>query len=183
MDYCSQLYFTGEASDLSKIENLQRTFTKKIYKMDNLNYWERIKLLKLNSQERRMERYRIIYTWKTIEGLVPNCGIKVHTNERRGRFCEIPPINGRATQRLKTLREKSFNIHGPKLFNALPCSIRNTSKCSIEEFKMKLDQWLVNIPDQPRTPTLVPEALDQFTAKASNTIIDQARRFKQNAGG
>ena len=151
--------------------------------MDNLNYWERLKFLKLNSQERRMERYRIIYTWKIIEGLVPNCGEKVHTNERRGRLSEIPPINGRATQRLKTLREKSFNIHGPKLFNALPCSIRNTSKCSIEEFKMKLDQWLVNIPDQPRTPTLVPEALDQFTAKASNTIIDQARRFKQNAGG
>ena len=151
--------------------------------MDNLNYWERLKLLKLNSQECRMERYRIIYTWKTIEGLVPNCGIKVHTNERRGWLCEIPPINGRETQRLKTLREKSFNINGPKLFNALPSSIRNTSKCSFEDFKMKLDQWLVNIPDQPRTPTLVPEALDQFTAMASNSIIDQARSFKQNAGG
>ena len=151
--------------------------------MDNLNYWERLKLLKLNSQERRMERYRIIYTWKTIEGLVPNCGIKVHTNERRGRFCEIPPINGRATQRLKTIREKSFNINGPKLFNALPSSIRNTSKCSIEEFKLKLDQWLSNIPDQPKTLTLFPEALDQFTAMASNSIVDQTRRIKLNAGG
>ena len=112
VDYCSQLYFTGESSNLSKIENLQRTFTRKIYKMDNLSYWERLKTLKLYSQERRMERYRILYTWKMLEGLVPNCGIQARNSERLGRFCEIPPINGKSSQKMKSLKEKSFNTNG-----------------------------------------------------------------------
>jgi len=28
------------------------------------------------SQERRMERYGIIYTWKILEGVAPNVGIQ-----------------------------------------------------------------------------------------------------------
>jgi len=31
------------------------------------------------SQEKRMERYRIIYTWKILEGIAPNVGIQSYT--------------------------------------------------------------------------------------------------------
>ena len=31
----------------------------------------------MNSQERRMERYRIIYVWKILEGFAPNCGVEL----------------------------------------------------------------------------------------------------------
>jgi hypothetical protein len=37
-----------------------------------LDYWEHLKSLRMCSQERRRERYRIIYTWKILEGQVPN---------------------------------------------------------------------------------------------------------------
>ena len=95
IDYCSQLYFPNQSSDLQKIENLLRTFTKKIPEVAHLDYWSRLKQLKMLSQQRRSERYRIIYTWKVLEGMVPNCGIQVHFSECRGRECVIPAPKGR----------------------------------------------------------------------------------------
>ena len=81
VDYCSQLYMPSKLSELQQIEDLQRWFTRKIPEVRNLNYWQRLQFLKMYSQQRRMERYRIIYTWKILEGLVPNCGLKCTTNE------------------------------------------------------------------------------------------------------
>ena len=69
------------------------------------------------------------------------------------------------------------------LFYILTMQIRDMTKCSVEDFKTKLDQFLSRIPDQPRTPTLVPEASNQITAKASNCLIDQIRRVTIDAEG
>ena len=93
VDYCSQLYFPAKSSDMEKIENLQRNFAKKIPEVRHLDYWARLKHLKLLSQERRMERYRIIYVWKILEGLTPNCGIETTHSNRRGREVKIPRSN------------------------------------------------------------------------------------------
>ena len=71
IDYCSQLWMPFKSGEMEKIKNLQKKFTKKIPEVKNLNYWERLKALKMLSQERRMERYRIIYTWKILEGKSP----------------------------------------------------------------------------------------------------------------
>ena len=101
------------------------------------------------SQERRMERYKIIYIWKVLEGRVPSCGITFVNNERKGRLCIIPALK-KCNQSIQTLRENSFQIAGPKLFNCLPAQIRNITKCTIDEFKMKLDQYLAGIPDEPK---------------------------------
>ena len=81
IDYCSQLYFPGESADLRRLENLFRTFSKKIPEVSHLDYWNRLKQLKMLSQQRRSERYKIIYTWKVLEGLVPSCGIQEVTEE------------------------------------------------------------------------------------------------------
>ena len=81
IDYCSQLYFPYKSSEMEKIENLQKIYTKKFPDIKHLNYWERLQSQKLISQERGMERYRCIYIWKIIEGLSPNCGIEVTTSE------------------------------------------------------------------------------------------------------
>ena len=72
VDYCSQLYFPTQSPELQSLENLLKTYTKKIPEASHLNYWSRLKHLKMYSQQRRAERYKIIYTWKIIEGLVPN---------------------------------------------------------------------------------------------------------------
>ena len=86
IDYCSQL-FPLSRSNMIQIENLQRNYLRKIIGTRNSNYWERLKMAQMQSQERRLERYRIIYVWKIIEGLVPNCGIAGVD------FLAFPPIN------------------------------------------------------------------------------------------
>ena len=40
LDYCSQLWSPSSASDIGKIEDVQRDFTKQISGMEGLNYWE-----------------------------------------------------------------------------------------------------------------------------------------------
>jgi hypothetical protein len=85
LDYCSQLYFPCKSSDMGKLEDLQRIYSRKIPEVSSLNYWERLQKLKMYSQERRVERYRAIYIWKILEGISPNCGIQETFSEKRGR--------------------------------------------------------------------------------------------------
>ena len=179
IDYCSQLYQPVQPGKLKRIEELQKSFTKKIPELKNKNYWERLINLKMNSQQRRYERYRIIYTWKVLEGLVPNCGIKqVHSShDRQGRKCEIPPLRG--AHSVKTLRDHSFQVHGPKLFNILPPKIRNITKCGADDFKEKLDSFLTNIPDQPTVGELQPATCDQANGRPSNSLVDQIREYQK----
>ena len=181
-DYCSQL-MNLSSGNLSKIENLQRYYTRRMKSLQDKNYWERLKLCQMLSQQRRMERYKIIYTWKILEEMVPNCGIKQVENTRFGRLCQIPPIK-KCHSKIQNLRENSFQIIGPKLFNLLPAKIRNLSKCSIDEFKAELDQYLEKIPDEPKLPGYIPTASDQFSGQPSNSLVDQIRKSKQtNIGG
>ena len=180
IDYCSQLYQPLQSTNLQRIENLQKVYTKRIPEVSDKNYWERLKVLKLNSQQRRLERYRIIYTWKILEGLAPNCDITLHepVSERAGRKCNIPKIKTKTRQSVKTLREQSFQVHGPQLFNCLPLSIRNKTKCSVLEFKEVLDNYLTLIPDQPKVGMLIPSTCDMFNLSPSNSLIDQIREYQ-----
>ena len=179
IDYCSQLYFPAKSSDMEKIENLQRIFTRKIPEVKSLNYWQRLAHLGMYSQQRRMERYRAIYVWKILEGRVPNCGVEEIVSTRRGREVKIPQVKG--SGRIQTLREGSFQVHGAKLFNSLPKKIRDLTKVSIDEFKASLDQYLSSLPDEPKVAGYTPSACSQVDASPSNSIIDQtkAERFRR----
>ena len=86
IDHCSQLWQPLQSGDLQRIENHQKTYTKKIPQVRDVNYWERLNVLKNNSQQRRFERYRILYTWMILEGLAPNCGVVLveSTTDRAG---------------------------------------------------------------------------------------------------
>ena len=181
IDYCSQLYFPSKSSDMERIESLFRTFTKKIPALRNLSYWERLKQLKLYSQERRMERYRIIYVWKIQKKLVPNCGLVFSAEDsRRGLECIIPALKG--PKGVQSLREKSFQIHGAKLFNSLPRHLRNRKGNDIEDFKYLLDKHLESIPDEPKVGEYIPSACDQITLKPSNSLICQSQKMVRNRG-
>ena len=126
IDYCSQLWAPQEGPQMDKIEGLLRSFTAKIPSVKQLPYWERLKMLRMNSEQRRLERYKIIYTWKILEGLVPNCGVEVtpDSDTRQGRKCMIRPLSKKASVAMKTLRDGSFQVDGPRLFNCLPKQIR-----------------------------------------------------------
>ena len=172
IDYCSQLWQPLQSGQLQKIERLQKSYTKRTPQVSHLNYWDGLRVLKINSQQRRLERYRIIYIWKILEFKAPNCGVQFDTNERRGRMCSLPPIAKQATQTIKSIREQSLQVHGAKLFNKLPCEIRNKRNCDIIDFKEDLDRFLTKIPDQPLVGTLIPATCNLVTGKPSNSLLD-----------
>jgi len=82
-------------------------FSYKIYPISELNYWDGLSALKMYSQERRMEKYRIIYTWNILEGIAPNVGIKSYTSTRQGRQYRVPQIKQCTTGKIREIREGS----------------------------------------------------------------------------
>ncbi len=53
-----------------------------------------------------------------------------------------------ASERIKTLLASSFFHSGPKLFNALPKTIRDTTGCPVTKFKKKLGIFLQTLTDE-----------------------------------
>ena len=136
-------------------------------------YWDQLTRLKLYSLEHRRERYQIIYTWRIIEGQVPNFDctpIQSYKNPRPGRECRVPTISPSATCAIQTIRFSSLPVKGPRLFNVLPKHLRDMSGCSTERFKGELDRYLETIPDEPLIP-----GLTQYRRCDSNSVIDWAK--------
>ena len=91
--------------------------------------------------------------------------IQTRRSERRGLNCKIPNVQRTALQSIQTIKEESFLVYGPKLFNALPRDLRDFTG-NLDTFKSKLDTFLKNIPDKPALPHYRQSA-------ASNSLIDQ----------
>ena len=158
-------------------------FFNKFSDVKTLNYWEKLKTLKMLSQERRMERYRILYVWKILDKKALNCGIESYESERRGRLCKIPELKLQSRKAVQSLRENSFQVHGPALFNILPKRIRSLKNCSVNDFKAHLDSFLETIPDEPKISNLTPRAINPYTAKSSNSLLYQVQLTEQTTGG
>ena len=175
-DYFSQLWMPIKATGILSVEKLQKDFFNRVPSLRKFNYWEQLKELKMLSLQRRLERYRILYTWKILEGQAPNCGINASgLGDRQGRKCVVPQINNKSSAAVKTMKDQTFQVHGPQLFNSLPGYLRNMTKCPIEDFKVKLDTFLENVPDQPSVSGLTPGACTA-QAVASNSILDQLKK-------
>ena len=153
LDYCSQLWSPSKVGEIQQIEDLQKAFTRKIRAFKREDYWQRLQTYQLYSLERRRERYRIIYVWKILEGMVPNLSgrskVIARSSLRFGRVCNIPPVATSAKNRLQRLREGSFCVNGPLLFNALPSHLRNMTGVGHLDFKRELDKFLGTVADEP----------------------------------
>ena len=181
LEYCCPLWCPTDSNLglIRELENVQRNFTRRIAGMENLNYWGRLKELNLYSLERRRERFCIIYVWKIMNNLAPNFGgaesgiISFYENSRRGILCVIPELVRGASSRLKTIRDNSLGIRGPRLFNALPPELRmpaTEDPPSIDAYKSKLDKFLARIPDEPKVR-------HYSNATSSNSLITKIRRM------
>ena len=169
IDYSSQLWMPVDGTNIHSLEKLQSDFFKKIPDLRGMTYWEGLESMNMLSMQRRLERYRIIYTWKILENQAPNCGIvklEGSENTRLGRRLLVPKVNG--SSQTNKLKEQAFQINGAKLFNCLPPSLRNQSVYQ-DEFKEKLDQYLAKVPDQPRIEGLSPGV-------ETNSILFQTKR-------
>ena len=148
IEYGSVLWAPSKISQIQGIENIQWYFVRKIKGTINLNYWQILTKFKLYSLQRHRERYMIIYIWKILESMVPNVGNSViyDYHPPHGRKCVIKLTN---RNRFSTILDKQVTVHGVKLFNIIPRSIRDLTGVKIECFKTSLDTFLGKIPDEP----------------------------------
>ena len=168
LDYCCQLWSPTDQSSINKVENIQRNFIShiKYSRMTGLNYWEKLSHLNIYSQERRRERFDIIFLWKLSQGLAEGYDVTWSYSERRGRMAVPKTIVKNIPAKVRRMRESSFGVRGPLLFNLLPKNLRNENSGDLLLFKNHLDIFLSTIPDQPTTPGLI-------RAANSNSLLDQ----------
>ena len=166
LDYTSQLWSPIDQANINSLESVARHFTAKVHGMDNMDYWERLEALHLYSQERRRERYRIIFLWKVAQGLVQGYQATFNTSPRRGREMQVSPMVNRGPASLRNAKEASLKVRGAQLFNVIPRALRDIATGTAEQFKLELDTWLSTIPDQPTIPS-------RQRAAGSNSLLDQ----------
>ena len=173
LDYCSQLWSPNTASQINQLEDVQRSFTRRIAGMQNLDYWDRLKELRLYSQERRRERYAVIFIWKVARELVGGYALDfTSTMSRCGRLCRVAPVSPRAPVGVRRAMEAGLATKGAKLFNILPAEIRNIDVARVDLFKAKLDSFLSTIPDEPSIP-------GRGRAAESNSLLHQIPILRQ----
>ena len=82
-EYCCIVWSPSNKNDISRIERIQKGYTKRIEGMEGKNYQQRLKCLNLYSMERRRERYMIINAWQQIEDEEKNImGFELSERER-----------------------------------------------------------------------------------------------------
>ena len=168
LEYCSVLWNPTAKTQIKRLEEIQKSFIRKIDNMRDKNYWDSLKELKVYSLQRRRERYRIIYIWKVLENLVPNINGKIQTREnpRLGRLCNVVIPDAK----LQNIRDGTLPIQGAKLFNILPKEIRDMRNVPLQKFKGALDMYLKQIPDEPQ--------ITGYTAcrrASSNSLIEMSK--------
>ena len=75
-------------------------------------------------------------------------------------------IQSNAPSNVKKARERFLNVHGARLFNLLPKSLRSENSIDFPLFKNHLDIFLARIPDQPTMAGLARAAM-------TNSLLDQ----------
>ena len=94
LEYCCPLWHPHKVGDIQKLKNVQRNFTRKIYGLSRLHYWDRLKALDLMSLQRRMERYIVLHVWKVLNDKILNdLKIVFRPPSRTGIRAVIPPLN------------------------------------------------------------------------------------------
>ena len=162
LDYCSQLWSPSAQNLDNKLEAVQKSLISRISEDElvAVNYWEKLKLLQLYSQERRRERYLIIFIWKILQFLISGYNVPFNWNNRTGRWAIPAAIAcSRAPANIKLAKENSLRVKGCRLFNLLPAVLRNANHGYKLMFKNNLDHFLSTIPDQPTMPGLTRAAI------------------------
>lgn len=163
LEYCCPLWNPVKISDIQAIENVQRQFTRRIISCKVLNYWQRLKKLKLLSLQRRRERYTIIHTWKILNNDAPNnIEMVFYNNNRLGVRAKVPTYVHKAQTSRATAYDDSFGVKAARLWNILPKSVNQQP--TLDTFKVALGAFLDRLPDTPPVPG--------YTPQNSNSILD-----------
>ena len=110
---------------------------------------------------------RILHHWEIGQNMSSKYAItsNVRYNENM-----LYDVNSQASGSVRSLYYTSLAIHGPRLFNSIPATIRNMTDCSVDTFKRRLDKYLRMVPDEPH--------ISGYTASRraeSNSLFDMAQ--------
>ena len=104
--------------------------------------------------------------WKIHHGFVRNdIGLEFETNTRTAKQRAVVKSMPRIKGKMLTIYEESFIIRSAKIWNKVPSKIQNET--NLPSFKLKLDDWLSTIPDEP------PVTGYNYTTK--NSILDHCK--------
>ena len=176
LDYCSQLWSPTSQVSINKLEHVQRSLVSRIYetRLFNLNYWQKLRVLRLYSQERRRERYMVIFVWKITQGLVSGYSIPFTSIDSRTGRKALPAIVPDSTPAaVRKVKAGLLAVRGAQIFNLLPASLRNSEHGDILMFKNHLDIFLTNIPDEPTVQGLARGA-------QSNSLLHQIPHYESS---
>ena len=141
LEYCVQLWSPtashGNWTNIIKIENVQRRFTRLIDGIGTLPYSERLEALKLTTLAERRIRGDLIETFKIINGLV-NYGQNLFSTGRSGAKL-ISKKSSSADRKVRQLKNSFLSERVIGYWNKLPSSVRNTA--NVEEFKISLESF------------------------------------------
>ena len=162
LEYCCPVWNPVKISDIQKQENVERCFVRKIAGLKDMNYWERLKKLKMMSLQRRRERYCIIQVWKIFNGHAPNdVQMQFKTHSRLGIKALIPRINTIAQISVRSDYDSSFGVRAAQLWNILPSDVSQLNL--LESFKIGLCRFLEQFLDTPPIPG--------YTAVNNNSLL------------
>ena len=162
LEYCCPLWDPPKIADIQSIEGVQRQFTRRIAGCKDLDYWDRLKKLKLMSLQRRRERYSIIQIWKIYNSQAPNStDIQFYTSDRLGVRATVPSYNHQAQKSKSSSYDSSFGVKAPRLWNLLPKDVNTVS--TLDAFKVAFGKFIERFPDQP--------PIQGYTAPNSNSLL------------
>jgi len=167
LEYNCILWNPTDTVLINLLESIQSNFIKKIFsptRPQNSDYWDLLSHYKLYSMQRRRERYSIFYVWKVIHNLYPNPGLNLNHTTQDHKCYQNEGISLDVHTRLgitahhhpystKWLKDKSPLNNCCYLYNCLPPKLRQPTPArkdpSFPQFKKAVDDWLVEVPDQP----------------------------------
>ena len=148
LEYCCPLWHPTKIADIEAIENVQRSFTRRVAGMAGLDYWSRLKQLKIMSLQRRRERFIIFQMWKILIKMVPNeVGIVFRPEGRLGIKAVVPSLVSTSSASNQSIYDRSFAVAGPRLWNLLPSHLTVIS--SAVKFKNALSGYIAQFIDEP----------------------------------
>ena len=113
----------------------------KVTGLDGLCYWDKLQSLRMYSQERRRERYMVIFIWKLSQGLVNGYQVQFSsTLGRRGRTAQPHTVVQSSPAMVRRAREASLGVKGARIFNLLPPDLKN-----LEVFLLALLKWHLTV--------------------------------------
>ena len=158
LEYCSHFLSFTEQVDSSRIERIQRAFTKSLLGTTNtLNYYERSIKLQIEPLWLRRLKHNLVLFFKTLNGLSALSFQTIQLNTNNGYNLRDRVGKIRVPRTKLEIRRKSFLILYSSLWNKLPTIVRS-SECT-STFKQRLCHFLT------------PDNLQKLTLDRSKSII------------